>query len=213
MSEVTLTPADLDALRRVGKLLGDVADALDSGSQDAAAAVPAPDPTAADGGTGGAPDPLAPTPPGPEPNAAGAPGPTFAATDPHEAELTFARTYVGTPYAYGGGHVDDGRAGIDCSGLLLQAARQAGASVTNDTADGLRQQTVTVDWPSVRDGDWFFFDWDGDGVADHCGIRTSFRHMLHAAAPGTMVQEIELTDYYLTHLMEARCPFGGHAAS
>jgi hypothetical protein len=37
--------------------------------------------------------------------------------------------------------------------------------------------------------------------------------MLHAAAPGTMVQEIELTDYYLTHLMEARCPFGGHAAS
>ncbi len=126
----------------------------------------------------------------------------------HRDVLAEAWGWVGVPYVWGG----QSRAGVDCSGYVLEVYRAAGYPITDDTtAEGLRSFGETRPWGQVHDGDVLFFDLEGAGEATHCGIRTGYRRMLHAPEPGDHVREIVLDDWWCddARLLEARCYLAG----
>jgi cell wall-associated NlpC family hydrolase len=77
------------------------------------------------------------------------------------AAVHAAIKYMGVPYLWGGASF----AGVDCSGLVMQAWAQAGVTMDHSAADQY------ADFPHVplnelRPGDLIFFDLDGSGI-DH----------------------------------------------
>lgn len=77
-----------------------------------------------------------------------------------------AKKYIGTPYVWGGESKQEG--GMDCSGFVYNALRDAGYKVGRTTAQGYRSFGNTVKKSDMQPGDLIFY---GSGnKASHIGI-------------------------------------------
>lgn len=113
----------------------------------------------------------------------------------------------------------DGETTIDCSLLIIVAARDAGVALpaTVRTAEQIRQATVPIEWDDVKPGDLLFFErtYDAAGpagpdgrIASHVGfsLGAGTRRMLDAhERSGPDVAETDIGgDYWQSKLIEAR---------
>jgi gamma-D-glutamyl-L-lysine dipeptidyl-peptidase len=94
--------------------------------------------------------------------------------------LAVARTFVGTPYVWGG----LGHDGIDCSGLVHLAFRTLGVRVPRDAAD---QAAAALPVEDPRPGDLYFFGRYDEAVS-HVGFVTE-GGLLHATESVGVVEQ------------------------
>lgn len=111
----------------------------------------------------------------PAPPTAGG-GPFWAAPEPLPAPpealptlpgdwRSAALAMLGTPYVYGG----TTRAGLDCSGFVLQVFTPLGVRLPRVSADQARTG-LPVEAGQLQPGDLLFFDTEGRGRVSHVGI-------------------------------------------
>lgn len=139
--------------------------------------------------------------------------PGSSQTGPAGAEqaLRVAMTAIGTPYLWGGESYEEG--GFDCSGLILWAYNQAGASLPRTAAEQF-DATTRIDARDVRPGDLIFFVntyGAGEGarivtteqqIITHNGIYAGNGMMLHAPKEGDYVRLTSLdSTFWRTHLI------------
>lgn len=116
---------------------------------------------------------------------------------PAETAAATARTFVGTPYRYGGTGPD----GFDCSGLVYYSFRQAGVRVPRTSADQYRA-TRSVRLSDAHAGDLVFFRLE-DKVS-HVGIYLGNAEFVHAPSHGGTVRIESLdNEYFSRHLVRA----------
>ena len=111
--------------------------------------------------------------------------------------VAIAERFVGTPYLWGGKTA----LGIDCSGLVQYAFKQAGITLPRSS---FAQYGVGTSVPKsgIQAGDIVFFNTNGPG-ASHDGIATSPTTAISATSHGVM--EHSLTDsYWGSHFVGAR---------
>lgn len=140
--------------------------------------------------------------------------PGSSQTGPQGAEkaLRVAMTTIGTAYVWGGESYEEG--GFDCSGLVLWAYNQAGATLPRTAAEQF-DATTRIDPLGVKPGDLIFFvNTYGVGTDDgariitteqrvvtHVGIYAGNGLMLHAPQEGDYVRLTTLnTMFWRTHL-------------
>lgn len=87
-----------------------------------------------------------------------------------------AQKYLGTPYVWGGESMEEG--GMDCSGFVYNALKDAGYNVGRTTAQGYRNYGTKVDKSELQAGDLLFF---GSGEASHIGIYLGNGQMIHSS--------------------------------
>jgi len=140
------------------------------------------------------------------------PGSSQSGPQGAEKALRVAMTTIGTPYVWGGESYEEG--GFDCSGLVLWAYNQAGASLPRTAAEQF-SATTRIDPLSVKPGDLIFFvntygvDTDEGArivtteqrIITHNGIYAGNGMMLHAPKEGDYVRLTNLnTTFWRTHL-------------
>ena len=90
--------------------------------------------------------------------------------------VTAAKKYIGTPYVWGGESMSEG--GMDCSGFVYNALKDAGYEVGRTTAQGYRNSGTVVSKSDMQPGDLIFF---GDkNNASHIGIYVGNGQMIHS---------------------------------
>lgn len=113
------------------------------------------------------------------------------------AVLASARTFLGLRYLWGGLSPH----GLDCSGLVHYAHRQAGVIVPRDAyAQAAACQPVALG--SERSGDLYFFAREA-GRVSHVGFVTGERAMLHAPEGGGLIEEAPLAPERVATLVAA----------
>jgi cell wall-associated NlpC family hydrolase len=128
----------------------------------------------------------------PAAGAAESPSPTIPAEP--DAVLEFARRYLGLRYLWGGLT----EYGIDCSGLVHVAFRNAGIVVPRD-ADPQYAAAASVPIGEERPGDLYFFAKE-DGYVYHVGFVTGPQRMLHAPEASQTVEDAPLSGRRLADL-------------
>ncbi len=88
-----------------------------------------------------------------------------------------AKNYIGTPYVWGGESAGEG--GMDCSGFVYNALKDAGYDVGRTTAQGYRSYGSTVSKSNMQPGDLVFFG--NNGKATHIGIYIGNGQMIHSS--------------------------------
>ena len=88
-----------------------------------------------------------------------------------------ARNYLGTPYVWGGESMAEG--GMDCSGFVYNALKDAGYDVGRTTAQGYRSYGNSVSKSEMQPGDLVFFGKNGN--ASHIGIYIGNGQMIHSS--------------------------------
>ena len=86
-----------------------------------------------------------------------------------------ALKYLGTPYVYGG----ESTGGMDCSGFVYNALKDAGYNVGRTTAQGYRSQGTTVSKNNLQPGDLIYYG--SNGNATHVGIYIGNGQMVHSS--------------------------------
>ena len=88
-----------------------------------------------------------------------------------------AQKFIGTPYVWGGESMDEG--GMDCSGFVYSALKDAGYNIGRTTAQGYRGYGTSVGKAEMQPGDLIFYGKDGN--ASHVGIYIGNGKMVHSA--------------------------------
>lgn len=104
------------------------------------------------------------------------------------AVMDAARQFVGVRYLWGG----LSPYGLDCSGLVHYAYRQAGEVVPRD-ADAQAAAVTPVPLGEELPGDLYFFA-RADGRVYHVGFVTAPGHMLHAPETSELIEDAPLAD-------------------
>ena len=88
-----------------------------------------------------------------------------------------AQKYMGTPYVWGGESMSEG--GMDCSGFVYNALKDAGYDVGRTTAQGYRSYGSTISKSDMQPGDLIFYGKNGN--ASHIGIYIGDGKMIHSS--------------------------------
>lgn len=88
-----------------------------------------------------------------------------------------AQKFIGTPYVWGGESMSEG--GMDCSGFVYAALKDAGYDIGRTTAQGYRSYGTTVNKSDMQPGDLVFFG--KNGSASHIGIYIGNGQMIHSS--------------------------------
>ena len=88
-----------------------------------------------------------------------------------------AKKYMGTPYVWGGESMDEG--GMDCSGFVYNALKDAGYNVGRTTAQGYRSLGKTVNKAEMQAGDIIFYGKNNN--ASHIGIYLGNGQVIHSS--------------------------------
>lgn len=89
-----------------------------------------------------------------------------------------AQKYIGTPYVWGGESMAEG--GMDCSGFVYNALKDAGYNVGRTTAQGYRNYGTSVSKADMQPGDLIFFG-KNNNDASHIGIYIGNGQMIHSS--------------------------------
>ncbi len=95
-----------------------------------------------------------------------------------EKFVAAAKSYIGTPYRYGG----ISKAGLDCSGLVYVAALDSGVGNLPRTAAAIHSRSSKISDREIEKGDLVFF-WAG-GRISHVGIYLEEGKFIHSASDG-----------------------------
>ncbi|MNS14780.1 Murein DD-endopeptidase MepH precursor [compost metagenome] len=102
-----------------------------------------------------------------------------------------ARKFLGQPYLWGGGHSSKtGVQKVDCSGLVLQAARLSGMNL-DGTAAMQQRMGVPVGLNNLKPGDLLF----KGNPATHVGIYLGNGQFMHAPRTGDVVKIQSMSSY------------------
>lgn len=110
--------------------------------------------------------------------------------------LSAVKSYLGTPYQYGG----MSRSGIDCSGLIYLAFNQAGVKVPR-TSQEQSKTGKNVKQNRLKPGDLVFFKFKQKGEKSwHSGVIVTVDknkiRFVHASSSRGVVESDLLSDYY-----------------
>lgn len=89
------------------------------------------------------------------------------ASAPAKTVIRSAKSYIGTPYKYGG----TSRNGMDCSALTMLSFRNAGMSLPR-TSSAQSQVGKSIRITSLQPGDLVFFSYQRNRKVSHVGIVT-----------------------------------------
>ncbi|MBO4857808.1 MAG: C40 family peptidase [Treponema sp.] len=114
-----------------------------------------------------------------------------AASDKRNKFISAAKSYLGIPYVYGG----TSRSGLDCSGFVMNAARDVGISLPRTAAQMFSYATIISD-SERQPGDLIFFR-DGSNVS-HVAIYLGNNKVIHCVSDGphTGVIQSDLSERY-----------------
>jgi cell wall-associated NlpC family hydrolase len=122
-------------------------------------------------------------------------GITVAPPPTHGGVVGVAMSYLGTPYAWGGGSPG----GFDCSGLVAYAFSQVGVSLPHSSY-AQYSMGVPVSRDQLEPGDLVFFDGLG-----HVGIYIGGGQFVHAPHTGDVVKVSSMSDsWYASTYVGAR---------
>ena len=112
-----------------------------------------------------------------------------------------ARLWIGTPHKMGGRD----RAGVDCSGLVLNLMETRGVRLPR-RAEDMRTSGIEVDdRDQVRPGDLLFFETTrGDGLRGHVGLALSASEFVHATGSKGVIVSLLDSPYWGPRLLEVR---------
>lgn len=127
-------------------------------------------------------------------------------TDKASQVLSVARSYIGTPYKWGG----TSKAGMDCSGLVCTAYKSVGIDLPR-TVEDQAKLGKEVDMASLRKGDLLIFRIrrKGKGKVWHTGIvqevvnRDEILFVHASSSKGVTVSNL-MSDYYQKWYRKAR---------
>ncbi|MDN5697547.1 MAG: C40 family peptidase [Rubrobacter sp.] len=104
-----------------------------------------------------------------------------------EQVVNEARSWIGTPYQYGG----DTRAAVDCSGFTMLVMQQFGVDLPRTTD----AQFGTGAKSGAEAGDLVFFTNGGNGIS-HAGIATGNGTVIHASYQGVAETPMKYLEGY-----------------
>lgn len=113
-----------------------------------------------------------------------------------EALVGEARTWLGTPYVYGG----ETKKGADCSGMLMTIFRDiANLSLPRNSA-AMRQYCLEIGRKDLQKGDLVFFSSSkGRGKVSHVGMYAGLGRIIHASSSRGVIESSLDEKYYSTH--------------
>ncbi|WP_438315871.1 NlpC/P60 family protein [Sporosarcina sp. FA9] len=125
--------------------------------------------------------------------------PTAASASTVTSLISSAKTYIGTPYRYGGTTT----AGFDCSAYVQRVFSDNGYSVPRDTSSQYARGTA-VSKSNLETGDLVFFNTSGNRVS-HVGIYVGASNFIHAStSKGVMISSIYDPHYWGSRYVGAR---------
>jgi lipoprotein Spr len=107
-----------------------------------------------------------------------------------------ARSWIGTPYKYGG----HSREGADCSGFLMEVFKSAVDVNIPRTTKDQRSHCLEVDRDHISVGDIIFFSSNNSsGKIAHVGMYVGDGRMIHASSSRGVVEDNLDLKYYVEH--------------
>lgn len=107
-----------------------------------------------------------------------------------------ARSWIGTPYKYGG----HSREGADCSGFLMEVFKSAVDVNIPRTTKDQRNHCLEVDRDHISVGDIIFFSSNNSsGKIAHVGMYVGDGRMIHASSSRGVVEDNLDLKYYVDH--------------
>lgn len=116
-------------------------------------------------------------------------------TEKVDALIAYSKTFLGTPYVYGGDSPSDG--GFDCSGFTQYVFGQNGYTINRISKDQALNGT-SVSKANLQPGDLVFHSFEGNGVISHVGIYIGGGKMIHSPKTGDTVKITDITTSYWT---------------
>lgn len=115
------------------------------------------------------------------------------------AVLDAARSYIGTPYRFGG----EDRSGMDCSGLVWRCHRDADARDLPRTSRAMYGIGLPVTQAELQPGDLVFFATSG-GKVNHVGLYEGGGSFIHASSSRGVVRSSLSEGYWRRSYVGAR---------
>jgi len=129
-----------------------------------------------------------------------------------DAIISFAKTFLGTPYRYGG----TTPSGFDCSGFINYIFGNFGFSLVR-TSYGLAELGETITLSEIRPGDLMFFKGSNVNsssvghVAMVIEVSPEAIKFIHSANGGVRIDNFKTSRYYIARYMKTkRLDYGGY---